>query len=153
MEKIIISLKVKTLEQIAKGLRHFEYRRTFKDFTGTIKAYIYVDNPVGNICAYMLMDKPIIDTIDNILEKITKQDQPSMMDAVRKYLTSGKTRKNMGIAIPIHDFTAFTPINLRFLRGEFNFRPLIHHSNFHSVASWIEEQEYPELFKYLESKS
>lgn len=144
MEKIIISLKDKYFQQIVNGEKHFEYRKSFKNFKGTIKAYIYVSSPVAKIYSFVLMNEAIRDKIDNILEKITKQDQPSMTQEIKDYLLGPKKNKINGVAIPIHSFTEFGPVDLKYLQKRFGFQP---------SPTWIEEKEYPELFEYLETIS
>ena len=59
MEKIIISLKDKYFQQIVRDEKHFEYRKSFKNFKGTIKAYIYVSQPVGKIYSFVLMEEAV----------------------------------------------------------------------------------------------
>ena len=144
MEQIIISLKEKYFEQIRRGEKHFEYRKSFKRFKGSVKAYIYVSKPVAKVYSYVILREGIYDTIPNILRKVVLADQPDMTEEIREYLLGPKKNKKFGIALPIAEYKEFRPQDLRYLQKHFGFQP---------SPTWIEEEEYPELFKYLASIS
>ena len=144
MEQIIISLREKYFEQIRRGEKHFEYRKSFKNFKGKIKAYIYVSKPVAKVYSYVILSEGIYDSIPNILDKVVSKDQVDMLDEIREYLKGPKKNKKFGIALPIVEFKEFKPQNLRYLQKRFDFQP---------SPTWIEEREYPELFEYLDSIS
>lgn len=141
MEKIIISLKEKYFRQILDGEKHFEYRKSFKKFKGSVKAYIYVSQPVGKIMAFVILKEGIYDTIPNILNKVTATDQPHMMNEIKEYLEGPKKNKKFGIALPISEVREIKPVDLSFLKRKFKFQP---------SPTWINETEYPELFNFLE---
>ena len=144
MEQIIISLKEKYFEQIRRGEKHFEYRKSFKNFKGKVKAYIYVSKPVAKVYSYVILKEGICDSIPNILNKVVSKDQADMLDEIREYLEGPRKNKKFGIALPIVEFKEFKPQNLSYLQKRFGFQP---------SPTWIEEREYPELFKYLDSIS
>ena len=60
MEQIIISLKEKYFEQIRRGEKHFEYRKSFKNFKGKVKAYIDVSKPVAKMYSYVILNERLI---------------------------------------------------------------------------------------------
>ena len=140
MEQIIISLKEKYFKQIQDGKKHFEYRKSFKNFKGSIKAYIYVSKPVAKIYSCVILREEIYDTIPNIISDVVMKDQPDMANEIREYLQGPKKNKKFGIALPISEFKEFKPQNLRYLQKRFGFQP---------SPTWIEEREYPEMFDYL----
>jgi len=90
------------------------------------------------------MEEAVQDTIVNILNNITKRDQPDMIEEIKEYLLGFRKDKRRGLAIPIHGFKAFRPVDLKYLKDRFGFQP---------SPTWIEEKEYPEMFAYLETIS
>ena len=100
-----------------------------------------MSQPVAKIYSYVILNEGVYDSIPNILSKIVLTDQPDMIGEIEEYLRGIKKNKTHGIALPIVDYKEFEPQNLHSLQKRYGFQP---------SPTWIEEKEYPEMFKFLE---
>lgn len=133
MRTMLLSFKPKWFEKIKSGEKIYEYRRTFTD--EEVMAYMYVSTPVKKIVGKIHLGKRI-DLCDWRKEYQADADVVSRID---EYL------ERRQYAMPVLSFQMTKEIDLEELRA---FNP-----NFVCPQMYYYLDNYPELFRFIESKA
>jgi len=113
-----MSIRKDPFEALLDGRKKHEFRRKFY-LNNPCQSVFYVSSPVKAICGVGIFDKPIYDTIDNLV-KIIKSHSFSSPESLKSYFKD----VDYGYALPIKKIKNINPISLAEIREEIpNFRP------------------------------
>lgn len=131
---ILISVHEKIHFKILKGEKKYEYRKQY--FDKPAHAFIYVTGSVQSICAFSVLDKPIIGDVNRMIT-INQKDFLPNKEGISNYFKG----KEKCYAIPIINYKEIAKISLDFLRNKFG--------KFYPPQSYIYLEKKPELLHYL----
>jgi len=142
MNYYMISLKEEYLNRILEGTKKYEFRRVFaSSLDEPFLCAIYVSSPIQKIKGIIYFDKPIRDSVDNLLDLARKSKYP-YIQSVKNYFDE----KNTGYALPVLKINMFNnPISLEDLQNIHpNFRPP---QSFYS----LEREQFLKLKDYIQN--
>ena len=140
----MISLKEEYFERILDGTKSFEFRRVFaSSLHEPFLCVIYISAPVQAIRGVVYFDKPIKDSIDELLKLASKSKYP-FIEGVRDYFNE----KTKGYALPVINTRLFKkPIKLRDIQKIYpKFRPpqsfyYLENEQFLKIKEYIDKYE------------
>ncbi|USS93325.1 hypothetical protein M8332_00195 [Fructilactobacillus ixorae] len=137
---LLISIHREYVEEIKKGYKVVEYRKSF--FKEPFQAFIYTSGKNGGIEAFILCDQPIISDakkLANIGSIIENDSYNDIFDYFKE--------KNTGVIIPIIAVYQIHPIKLNTLRKKFD--------NFNAPQKYtfLDNTNKKNILEYLLSKT
>lgn len=106
----MISLKEEYFKRILEGTKLFEFRKVFAvSLNEPFLCVIYVSSPIKAIQGVVYFDRPIKDSIDNLLE-LARKTNYLFIEGIRDYFNN----KKIGYALPVISARQFKqPIKLK----------------------------------------
>lgn len=112
MKTILMSIREGSFEAIIDGRKKHEFRKRFY-IDEPCQVVFYVSSPVSAICGVGIFDKPIKESIDELV-KIIKTHSFSSEESLRNYMRNIQE----GYALPVMRCKRISPITLTELREE-----------------------------------
>lgn len=113
-----MSIHKEPFEALLDGRKKHEFRRKFY-LENSCQSVFYVSSPVKAVCGVGLFEKPIYDTVENLV-KILKNHSFSSPESLRSYFKD----VNFGYALPLKEIKSIDPLSLGEIRAEIpNFSP------------------------------
>ena len=112
MNTYLLTIREEPAKALMDGIKKHEFRRKFDNYNGKAKVFLYVTKPIGKIMGYVILDSPIIDSIDNLCLLLT-QNKHDTEEGVRTYLNGCE----VAYALPVINSKRFNkPISLEEMR-------------------------------------
>ncbi|MDB1689882.1 ASCH domain-containing protein [Enterococcus casseliflavus] len=117
--KVLMSIKPEFVEEIVKGNKKFEYRKSIFKRDDVSSVIVYATKPYGKVVGEFLIETIIKDKPSNIWKETKKHSGTS-----KKFFNDYFQDREIGFAIQIKEYIRYdTPIDLRCLSEDIKVAP------------------------------